>query len=311
MDTQGAAPKGLPAMHTLLNTTNIAGSHATPAPPPGSNPADAPTRRTVLVDGFSSVAGCRGSLSGCSSRGSSAAHHESGDPISPLRSYDAAAFARISQELLALPEVEHTLQGVVDLAVETIDGCDFAGITMRRGSRVDTPAATDPLVDQLDGWQYELHEGPCLDAVFVDDIYVIEDLNSEDRWPRWAPKAAGLGVQSALSVRLATSNDVVGALNLYSRELLAYDEDQILTASIYAAHAANAIAATGQIGGLNTALQTRHKIGMAQGLLMQRYHLSEDQAFRFLTRISQDANVKLHDVAAKVIAEATHDGQLN
>jgi hypothetical protein len=231
--------------------------------------------------------------------------------MAPLRSYDAAAFARISQELLALPEVEHTLQEVVDLAVQNIDGCDFAGISMRRGNKVDTPAATDPLVDQLDGWQYELHEGPCLDAVFVDDVLVIEDMNSEDRWPRWSPRAASLGVQSVLSVRLATANDVVGGLNLYSKSLFAYDEDQILTASIYAVHAANAIAATGEIGGLNTALQTRHRIGMAQGLLMQRYQLDEERAFRFLARISQDANVKLHDVATKVIAEAKHDGQLS
>jgi hypothetical protein len=230
--------------------------------------------------------------------------------MSPLRSYDAAAFARLSQELLALPEVEHTLREVVDLAVETIDGCDFAGITMRHGDKVETPAASDPLVDLLDGWQYELDEGPCLDAVFVDDVYVIEDMNSEDRWPNWAPKAVGLGVQSVLSVRLATQKDVVGSLNLYSRAPLAYDEDQILTASIYAAHAANAIAATGQIGGLNTALQTRHKIGIAQGLLMQRYQLDEDQAFQFLRRISQDANVKLHNVATKVINEATRDGHL-
>jgi hypothetical protein len=230
--------------------------------------------------------------------------------MSPLRSYDAAAFARISQELLAEPEVEHTLQEVVDLAVESIDGCDFAGISMRRGSRVETAAASDPLVNQLDGWQYELREGPCRDAVFVDDVYVIEDMNSEDRWPNWAPKAASLGVQSALSVRLATQKDVVGGLNLYSKTLVAYDQDQILTASIYAAHAANAIAATGQIGGLNTALQTRHKIGIAQGLLMQRYELDEDQAFQFLRRISQDANVKLHDVATKVITEAIREGRL-
>jgi hypothetical protein len=230
--------------------------------------------------------------------------------LSPLRSYDAAAFAWISQDLLAQPEVEHTLQEVVDLAVESIDGCDLAGITMRHGSKVETPAASGPLVNQLDGWQYELREGPCLDAVFVDDVYVIEDMNSEDRWPNWSPKAASLGVQSVLSVRLATQKDVVGSLNLYSKALFAYDQDQILTASIYAAHAANAIAATGQIGGLNSALQTRHRIGIAQGLLMHRYRLDEDQAFQFLARISQDANVKLHDVAAKVIAEAKRDGHL-
>src|SRR3954471_20818700 len=143
--------------------------------------------------------------------------------MSPLRSYDAAAFARISQRLLAEPESERTLQSVVDLAVDSIDGCDYAGISMRHRNRVETPALTDPLVAQLDGWQYELSEGPCLDAVFVDDVFVIEDMNSEDRWPNWAPRAASLGIQSVLSVRLAAGENVVGGLNLYSKAIFAYD----------------------------------------------------------------------------------------
>jgi hypothetical protein len=55
--------------------------------------------------------------------------------MSPLSQYDAAAFAKISQEMLAQPVVEETLQKVVDGAVDTIQGvatspafrCDAAG----------------------------------------------------------------------------------------------------------------------------------------------------------------------------------------
>jgi GAF domain-containing protein len=231
--------------------------------------------------------------------------------MSPLRAYDAVAFARISQDLLDVPVVERTLQKVVDLAVETIEGCDMAGITMRHGKKVETPAASHPLVNTLDQWQYDLSEGPCLDAVFVDDVYVIEDMRTEDRWPNWAPKAAELGARSILSVRLATPSQVVGGLNLYSKTLHAYGEDQVITAGIYAAHAGAAIAANTHSEGLATGMQTRHLIGMAQGLLMQRYRLTDDQAFQFLARISSQTNVKLRDVAAKVINEAkTNDGRL-
>src|SRR4051794_33462859 len=206
--------------------------------------------------------------------------------MSPLRSYDAAAFARISQHLLAQPQVGHTLQDVVDLAVESIDGCDYAGISMRHNHKVDTPAATDPLVNQLDGWQYELHEGPCLDAVFVDDVYIIENMNTEKRWPHWTPRAASLGIQSVLSVRLATHRDVVGGLNLYSKALFAYDNDQILTAGIYAVHAANAIAATGEIGGLNTPPPTPATIGVAPRRPMPRYDPPPGPGFPILPPVS-------------------------
>ena len=141
--------------------------------------------------------------------------------MSPLHPDDAAAFARISQELLAEPRFEMTLQRVVDLAVDTIEGCDFAGISLRRGTKVETPASTDPLVDQLDQAQYDLQEGPCLDAIWVEDIYRIQNTAYEDRWPNWAPKAAAAGIGSTLSVRLSTEDHVVGGLNLYSRQVRA------------------------------------------------------------------------------------------
>jgi transcriptional regulator with GAF, ATPase, and Fis domain len=225
--------------------------------------------------------------------------------------YDAENYAELAEQLLAQPELQSTLQAVVDLAVQTIQGCDFAGVTLLHSHRkVETPAGTDPLVYQLDEAQYELKEGPCLDALFVDDTYVIEDLTSERRWPRWTPIAMELGVLSLLSVRLATPDRVVGGLNLYSKQPWAYTEDKIVTAHVYARHASIALRVVEQIESLNTALQTRHQIGMAQGLLIQRYGLSEAQAFQFLTRISQDNNIKLRDVAARLITEAQDKGRL-
>jgi ANTAR domain-containing protein/GAF domain-containing protein len=224
--------------------------------------------------------------------------------------YDAAAFAELSQRLIAEPALEPTLQAVVDHAVATIDGCDYAGVTLLHGRKVETPAATDPVVFKLDQAQYDLVEGPCLDAVFVDDMYVIEDMETERRWPKWAPTAVQFGVKSVVSVRLSTPSRVVGGLNMYSRKQFAYDEDQVLTAHVYARHASTALAMSGQIEGLNTALQTRHQIGLAQGLLIQRYGLSEEQAFQFLARVSQDSNMKLRDVAARLIADAKENGRL-
>jgi GAF domain-containing protein len=230
--------------------------------------------------------------------------------MSTLHPHDAAAFARISAELLGEPRLEPTLQRVVDPAVETIAGCDFAGISLRRDKTVSTPASTNCLVNELDQAQYDLSEGPCLDAIWVEDIYRINDMSHEHRWPNWAPRAAALGVNSVLSVRLATRKHVVGGLNLYSKTFHAFDDEAIVTAHIYATLASSAIAVLHEVDGLQSALQARHTIGLAQGMLMQRYHLDEDQAFQFLRRVSQDTNVKLRDIAARVIAEAKENRHL-
>jgi AmiR/NasT family two-component response regulator len=50
-------------------------------------------------------------------------------------------------------------------------------------------------------------------------------------------------------------------------------------------------------------MQTRHQIGMAQGMLRLRYGLSEEQAFQFLVRTSSHSNMKLPQVAVRVTDE--------
>jgi GAF domain-containing protein len=223
----------------------------------------------------------------------------------------AEEFARISQQLAGEPDGAPTVQRVVELAVQTVPGCDFCGISMRMpDGTIQTPASTAEVVAQADQLQYEFTQGPCLDAIWVDDTYVVDDMAADRRWPQWGPRAAALGFRSILSVRLSTPTDLVGALNLYSTELAAFDDDAVVMAHIYAAHAGTAIAATNQVTHLRTAMQSRHLIGVAQGLLMQRYSLTEEAAFQVLSRHSQDSNVRLREVAAELVAEFKRSGRL-
>ncbi|HET8614213.1 MAG TPA: GAF and ANTAR domain-containing protein [Actinomycetales bacterium] len=218
-------------------------------------------------------------------------------------------FATIAQQLMASTSESPTVRRVVDLVVETVERCHYAGVSLRHGNgRVDSPACTDDRVAKADALQYELQEGPCLDAIRADELYVVRDLTSEWRWPSWAPAAAALGFASIVSVRLSTAHGVVGALNLYSRETDAFDEDAVNVACVFAMHAANALWATQEVEGLRTAMRTRHLIGMAQGVLMERHGLSEDAAFEVLRRYSQIHNVKLREVASQVLERRNEPG---
>jgi GAF domain-containing protein len=214
----------------------------------------------------------------------------------------AANFARISRELLTEPEEGTTLRRVVDGAVEIIAAGDFCGISLRRkGGAVETPASTDPMVDECDALQYELGEGPCLDAISVEELYLIEDTRADIRWPNWAPRVAAKGVSSIMSVRLTTDAETLGSLNVYARKPYAFGPDDIDLAVVYAAHAATALTAARLVTGLSTALQTRHMIGVAQGIIMQRYGVSLERSFQVMRRYSSHANVKLRDVAELVV----------
>lgn len=214
-------------------------------------------------------------------------------------------FAEIAQALLGSSADLSTVQRVVDMAVETVAGCHYAGVSLRHGNgRVDTPACTHELVATADALQYELAEGPCLDAIRVDELYVVQDLANDPRWPHWGPKAAELGFGGIVSVRLATAKGVVGALNLYSREPQAFDDDAVQVAYTYALHAANALWTSREVEGLRTAMRSRHLIGMAQGVLIERHGLTEASSFEVLRRYSQIHNIKLRDVATQLLASS-------
>jgi len=200
--------------------------------------------------------------------------------------------------------VEEQLTIVLEAAAETIDGVDAASISvLHRDGRVETLAGTDPLVFRLDQAQYDLGEGPCLEALRGEPFKRVDDMPQERRWPRYAKVAVAEGVCSQMAVELYADERSIGGLNLYSRLTHAFDEDTRHTAWLFATHAALAMGRTRQAQELNQALVTRKVIGQAIGILMNRFELDEDRAFEFLVRVSRNSNKKLRDVAREINEE--------
>jgi GAF domain-containing protein len=214
----------------------------------------------------------------------------------------ADAFAEIARALLAEGDVQHTLQKICDLAVETIDGCDHAGISFLKGKNVSTPAASDDVPRQVDVIQYEVGEGPCLDAIREHEVFETGDLGRERRWPHFATRAQReTGTTSMLCFRLFVEADTLGALNLLSKAGDAFGEESRTVGLVFAAHAAVALSNAMHDEQMEEALQSRDLIGQAKGILMAREGVTADQAFDMLRRASQRLNVKLRDVAQSMV----------
>jgi len=216
----------------------------------------------------------------------------------------ADVMAEVARALHEPHTVEEQLDLVLRAAADTIDGADEASITiLHRDGRVETVAGTDPLTYKLDQAQYDLNEGPCLDAVRGEPFQRVDDMPQEHRWPRYAEAAVGEGVHSQMAVELYADETSIGGLNLYSRRPHAFDEDTRHTAALFATHAALAMGRTRQAQQLNEALVARKVIGQAIGIVMHRFELDEDRAFDFLVRVSRNSNTKLRDVARQITDE--------
>ena len=63
-------------------------------------------------------------------------------------------------------DVNELLHLICLAAIDAVPGAEYAGITLAdRHGKLETPAATHPLVHRVDALQYELNQGPCVDAV--------------------------------------------------------------------------------------------------------------------------------------------------
>ena len=120
----------------------------------------------------------------------------------------------------------------------------------------------------------------------------------------------GTGVLSSLSVPLVIDQDeqIFGGLNMYARKPEAFDEDSRAAAMAFGPYAAvaagNAHAyhtARTTADNLKAALDSRTVIGQATGILIERYKLTADHAFRLLSVASMNANRKLRLIAEDLV----------
>jgi GAF domain-containing protein len=154
----------------------------------------------------------------------------------------------------------------------------------------------------VDEAQERLQEGPCLDAIWEHRTVRIDDMGQEDRWPAFAAEAAALGIGSCLSLQLFVDGDHLGALNLYASRPHAFGEESEHVGLIFVAHAAVALSGAQQEEHLQRAVSSRDMIGQAKGILMERYRLTGDQAFRLLVGASSRTNRRLLDIAEELSA---------
>ncbi|MEU1402865.1 GAF and ANTAR domain-containing protein [Streptomyces sp. NPDC005728] len=216
----------------------------------------------------------------------------------------AQRMASMARDLLRQESDTATLQRIASSTVDAVEGCDSAGILLRHGDKVETLASTGLLAAESDRLQERLAEGPCFEIARPEGnahVFRIEDLTDhEQRWPRYTPAARKLGVGSMMGFLLFADDEEFGALNMYAFRPGAFNEVSETAGVLLASHAAVALAGARTYTQLHSALTTRHTIGEAMGIVMERYHLDEDRAFAVLRELSQKRNVKLRLIAQQV-----------
>ena len=228
-----------------------------------------------------------------------------------LSDAQAQALRALSNFLVAKTSMGDTLLNVSRITVEAMPAADMAGISLLgENGRPTTGVFTDDEAPDIDSAQYESGRGPCLDSWREGRVIRVDDVAAAgDVYPEFAEAAQAHGVRSTLSLPLMAGDARLGALNLYARVAGGFTSDDealgtdlAAAASIVLANASAFWAASELSDQLGQAMRSRAVIEQAKGVLMARSpQMPPDEAFDVLRKASQRENVKVRDIAQRIV----------
>ncbi|MET9000346.1 GAF and ANTAR domain-containing protein [Amycolatopsis sp. NPDC004169] len=230
-------------------------------------------------------------------------------PVSPLFDDVTAALAALTEVLREEDDFRILLRHVCLQVRHAIPGVDEASVTLVTGETPHTATATSDSVAELDGEQYRIGRGPCLDAMRGGKVVRTSVSDALERWPDFADGARKAGFGSFLAAPLVADERFSGAINCYGRQDDGFAEVEAQLLELYTT-AVEAILrvyhrylqARETAENLRTALGSRAVIDQAKGMLMAIRQVDADDAFALLVDQSQRENVKLREVAERFVA---------
>lgn len=222
--------------------------------------------------------------------------------------------AELQQLILQTESVELFLEGFAIHAAQLFSGDAevLAGVTLLRDRQGTTVASSSEAARALDEVQYGFGDGPCMRASRTGKTVLVEDVRTDPRWPDYAEVIRDLGYYSILGVPLILGNDGGAGLNLYARDPGHFTPHLVQAAETFAAEAATTLQVAVQIARhrstvdhLRAAMETRTTIDLAVGIVMAQNQCSQEEAFGILRGASSNRNVKLRDLAERVVQSVT------
>jgi GAF domain-containing protein len=218
---------------------------------------------------------------------------------------------RINRLLATQNTMPNKLEAIAEVIERTIPGADAVSIALVVGDATVTGAASSRIAVEADLVQYGHNQGPCITSVRKQTPVRIDVLRQDERYDHFAPGALEVGVESVLSVPIFWAGDVVGSVNLYSREPRAFSGATLGQLAPVVEYAAEVISHSplyaetlGLVEGLVATVADADDIQLAIGILLGRGVASEEAAWSVLRADALRAGEPIADTARRVISGA-------
>lgn len=184
-------------------------------------------------------------------------------------------------------------------------------VTLQRDGRTTVAASSGEPARECDEIEYAAGSGPCLSAIAAGRPFLIPSLEQETRWPEWTAAAIARGFRSGAAFPARVEDDTAVAINVYSTVLGGTDGSESAGLA-YAEEASRALRLVLRLADeaeltadLRATLASRQIIDQAVGVIMAQNRCTASEAVDILKSASQNRNMKLRDVAARIVEALT------
>ena len=231
----------------------------------------------------------------------------------------AQVFVELADTLVAQFDVIDFLHTLTERCVELL-GVDAAGLMLadQRGQlRVIASSAESARLVEI--FELQHSEGPCMDCFHGGQQVVnVDEDGMRARWPGFAAEAAELGFRSAHALPMRLRDEVVGAVNLFTRASRRLDDDDLAVGQAMADVATIGLLQE-RVGRqkdvlaeqLQMALNSRVLIEQAKGVLAERSRITPGEAFVVMRSYARRQKRTLTSVAAAVVDHTLQAAELS
>lgn len=208
-----------------------------------------------------------------------------------------------------------SLNRLVTMATRQVRACSGASAGIWPGAELMTLVSSHPDLPALTQAQLQAGRGPELDARAGGEPVSVPDTLAEQRWPEYAAAALRSGVRCSVSLayhgnqQAGPQERTVVTLTLFGARPRQLESSQLELAELLITYGAAAVGNAADYGDarrtarqLQDGAQARALIDQARGMLMQSMGCTADEAMQWLRRVSQERNVRVADVAGRVLA---------
>lgn len=218
------------------------------------------------------------------------------------------AFAMANAAMVRGTDGASTVHVLLADCLELLDASSAGVLVSVGGQDVELLAATSHRVEELELYQSQLHEGPCIEAIERGEpVEASGRLELAARWPVFGRAMASAGLLTIHASPMRWHERVLGGVNLFWRTERALSTDERDLARAFADICTLALMqpSTSDMESvsdrLRTALQGRVAIERAKGVLAETEGVDVAAAFTLLAELSKKTGRPLAEIALKIL----------